>query len=76
MKTDFIMAHLWYECSRCRKTIDDNQRWYATNGPHFELCNDCYGQELQLPPGDRYAHELVPQMARARPRSVPAVPAV
>ena len=60
MKTDFIMAHLWPECYRCRQCIEDNTRWSAKSGPHFELCNDCYGQECALPPGDRHPHELVP----------------
>jgi len=70
MKHDFIMVHLWYECSRCRKTIENSTRYHSVGDstPHFELCEECYGIEQSLPVEERlYKHEL-------KPEAVPALP--
>jgi E1A/CREB-binding protein len=70
MKHDFIMVHLWYECSRCRKTIDGATRYYARTGEHYELCEECYGIEQSLPPEERGSRaELVPQAVPALPET-------
>ena len=70
MKHDFIMVHLWYECSRCRKTIENANRYHSVGDstPHFELCEECYGIEQSLPVEERlYKHEL-------KAEAVPALP--
>lgn len=69
MKHDFIMVHLWHECNRCRRTIENARRWCsAPEEAHYELCEECYEAEAAL------AVEERGWKGALQPQPVPALP--
>mmetsp|Transcript_24255 Transcript_24255/g.82875 ORF Transcript_24255/g.82875 Transcript_24255/m.82875 type:complete len:1312 (+) Transcript_24255:116-4051(+) len=53
IKQDFIMAHLYFPCTRCRKTIAGQKRYFATTGSYYSLCEECHGVVQALPEHER-----------------------